>query len=87
MRLKDYGRNPKKRKAYVQQPGLLLIGIDISKSKHNACIGTKNGITQRKMTFAHSRKGFQMFEDMIRKSMFTHTCKKTLIGMEPSGIY
>jgi hypothetical protein len=59
MRLKDYGRNAKKRKQYVQQPGLLLVGIDISMAKHDACIGTKNGIIQRKITFAHSRGGFQ----------------------------
>jgi hypothetical protein len=41
MRLKDYARNPEKRKVYVQQPGLLLIGVDIIKTKHDACIGIK----------------------------------------------
>jgi hypothetical protein len=30
MRLKDYGLNPTKRKVYVQQPSLLLIGVDVS---------------------------------------------------------
>lgn len=87
MRLKDYGRNPKKRKEYVQQPGLLLIGIDVSKAKHDACIGTKDGIIQRKITFAHSREGFQMFENTMRKSMFKAKCRRVLIAMEPSGIY
>ncbi len=58
MRLKDYGRNPKKRKEHVQQPGLLLIGIDVSKAKHDACIGTKKGIIQCKLTFVHFREGF-----------------------------
>jgi hypothetical protein len=33
MRLKDYGRNPQKRNVYVQQSGLLLIGVDIIKAK------------------------------------------------------
>ena len=37
MRLKDYDRNPKKRKEYVQQSGLLLVGVDVSKAKHDAC--------------------------------------------------
>lgn len=87
MRLKDYGRNPTKRKVYVQQPSLLLIGVDISKAKHDACIGTKNGTIQRKITFAHSREGFQMFEKMIRQSMFKAKCRRVLIAMEPSGIY
>jgi hypothetical protein len=43
MRLKDYGRNPAKRKEYVSQKGLLLVGIDISKAKHDACIDTLPG--------------------------------------------
>jgi len=87
MRLKDYGRNPRKRKEYVQQSGLLLIGVDISKTKHDACIGTKNGIIQRKLTFTHTRAGFRMFENTIRKTMFKYKCKRVLIAMEPSGIY
>jgi hypothetical protein len=33
MILKDYGRNPKKRKEFIQQPVLLRIGIHISKAK------------------------------------------------------
>ena len=31
MRLKDYARNYKKRKDYVQQPGLLMMGVDVSR--------------------------------------------------------
>ena len=41
MRLKDYDRNQKKRKEYIRQSGLLLTGVDVSKAKHNACIGTQ----------------------------------------------
>ncbi|MBU4344331.1 MAG: hypothetical protein L6247_07925 [Desulfobacteraceae bacterium] len=37
MRLKNYGRNHKKRKEYIQQSGLLLVGVDVSKAKHDAC--------------------------------------------------
>ena len=48
MRLKDYARNHKRRKEYVQQPGLLLVGVDVSKSKHDACIGTQAGVICRK---------------------------------------
>ena len=32
MRLKDYGRNHKKRKEYIHQSGLLLAGGDVSKA-------------------------------------------------------
>ena len=36
MRLKDYARNYKKRKDYAQQPGLLMVGVNVSKVKHDA---------------------------------------------------
>ena len=87
MRLKDYGRNPQKHKEYVQQTGLLLIGIDVSKAKHDACIGTKRGVIQGKLTFVHCREGLQLFEKIIRKTMFKYKSKRVLIAMEPSGIY
>jgi hypothetical protein len=31
LRLKDYGRNQKKRKEYIHQNGFLLTGVDVSK--------------------------------------------------------
>ena len=33
MTLKDYAQNHTRRKQYVQQPGLLLVGVDVSKEK------------------------------------------------------
>lgn len=87
MRLKDYARNHKRRKEYVQQPGLLLVGVDVSKSKHDACIGTQAGVICRKFAFIHCREGFRLFESALRKKMFRHNCKRVLIAMEPSGIY
>ena len=33
MKLKNYGRNHKKRKEYIHQSGLLLAGVDVSKAK------------------------------------------------------
>ena len=47
MRLKDYGRNQKKRKEYIKQSGLLLVGVDVSKAKHDACIGSLEGVRCR----------------------------------------
>ena len=32
MRLKNYGRNHKKRKEYIKQSRLLLAGVDVSKA-------------------------------------------------------
>jgi hypothetical protein len=47
LRLKDYGRNQKKRKEYIHPSGLLLAGVDVSKAKHDACIGTLEGVRCR----------------------------------------
>ncbi len=43
MGLKNYGRNQKKRKEYIHQSGLLLAGVDVSKAKHDVCIGSLEG--------------------------------------------
>jgi hypothetical protein len=45
MRLKNYGRNQKKRKEYIHQSALLLVGVDVSKAKHDACIRGLKGCT------------------------------------------
>ncbi len=47
MKLKDYGKNQTKRKEYIKQSGLLLAGLDVSKAKHDACIGTLEGVMSR----------------------------------------
>jgi transposase len=87
MRLKEYGREPQKRKAYVQQSDLLLVGVDVSKAKHSACLGTQTGISCRKLEFTHTREGFQLFEQTLRDHLVKTNCRRTLIAMEPSGIY
>ncbi len=69
MRLKDYGRNHKKRKEYIHQSGILLAGVDVSKAKHDACIGTLEGVSSR-IGFANARDGFKRFEEAIKKNMF-----------------
>ena len=86
MSLKEYARIPEKRKAYVQQPGRLLVGVDVSQAKHSACIGTQTGITCRKLEFTHSREGFQRFEQTLRDGLVKNSCRRLLIAMAPSGV-
>lgn len=87
MRLTEYGRTPQQRKAYVQQADLLLVGVDVSKAKHNACMGTQRGISCRKLEFTHTREGFQLFEPTLRTHLDKNHCHRLLSAMEPSGIY
>jgi transposase len=83
MRIKDYGRNHQKRKLYVHQTDLLLVGVDVSKAKHDACFGKTN----HTISFTNNREGFQHFELTIRKNIAKTKSHKVLIAMEPSGLY
>ena len=58
MKLKNYGRNQKKRKEYIKQSGLLLVGLDVSKTKHDACIDILEGV-RCKIGFRNARDGFK----------------------------
>jgi transposase len=87
MRLPEYGRKPHTRKAYVQQPDLLMVGVDVSKAKHNACLGTQIGIGRRKLEFTHTREGIERFEQILKQQLVKNACRHVLIAMEPSGIY
>ena len=86
MRLTEYGREPHKRKEYVPQPALLLVGVDGSKAKHKACLGTQTIMSCRKLGFTHTREGFQRFEQTLRDHLVKTRCQRLLIAMEPSGI-
>lgn len=83
MRIKDSGRNHQKRKLYVQQSDLLLVGVDVSKAKHDAYFGKTN----HTISFANNRKGFQSFEETLRTNIAKTKSRKVLIAMEPSGLY
>ena len=86
MRLTEYGRNPHTRKAYVQQPNLLMVGVDVSKAKHYACLGTQTSISRRKLEFTHTREGIERFEQTLKQQLVKNACRHVLIAMEPSGI-
>jgi transposase len=87
MRLKEYGRNPNKRKEYVHQTDLLLVGVDVSKAKHNACLGTQTTVSCRKLEFTHTCDGFRRFEQALQAPLVNNGRQRILIAMEPSGIY
>jgi len=87
MRVHEYGRNSNKRKEYVHQPDLLLVGVDVSKAKHNACLGTQTTMSCRKLEFTHTREGFRRFEQALKVHLVKNGRQHILIAMEPSGIY
>jgi Transposase len=86
MRLTAYGRNPTKRKESVHQPDRLLVGVDVSKAKHHACLGTQTTLSCRKLAFAHTREGFRRFAPTRKDHRVTNRGQRLLSALEPSGI-
>ena len=74
MRLTEYGRDPHKRKEYMCQPDLLLVGVDVSKAKHNACLGTQTIISCRTLALTHARESFQRFKQTLRTHLVKTRC-------------
>jgi len=64
-----------------------MVGVDVSKAKHNACLGTQIGISRRKLEFTHTREGIERLEQTLKQQLVKNACRHVLIAMEPSGIY
>ena len=83
MRIKDYGRNYQKRKLYVQQTALLLVGVDVSKAKHDGCFGKTN----HTISFTNNREGFRRFEQTLRTNIAKTKSRKALFTFLGNFIY
>jgi hypothetical protein len=86
MRLTAYGRNPDKRKAYVYQPDLLLVGVDVSQAKHRACLGTPTTVSGRQLALTHTREGCRHCAQTLRAHLVHNPCQRLLLALEPSGM-
>lgn len=66
----------------------LLIGIDISKDKHDACVMVSSGqMINRRLGFENNLKGFQAFVKRIQDYQRTIKPNQTIIGIETTGNY
>ena len=65
VRLKDYGRNRKERKEYIHQSRLLITGKDVSKGKHDACIGALEGVRYRNVWVSVSSSALKCSRSQI----------------------
>jgi len=67
---------------------MLLVGIDVGKTRHCACFITSSGkVLRRKLFFGNTIDGFNK---LLRQTKFYQKNKnlpKVLFGMEPSGYY
>ena len=53
MRLKDYGRNQKKRKEHIHQSGLLIAGVDVGTAKHKDFRNPRSVLILQHIKFLH----------------------------------
>ena len=86
MRLHEYGRNPDQRKASVNHPDLLLVGVAVSQATPHACMGTPTTMRCRKLAFTHTRDGFSRFEQARQAHLGTNGRQRSLMAMAPSGL-
>lgn len=64
---------------------ILWVAIDISKSRHTACLRTQDRVLRRQVRFTNTRAGLEHLEAMIRRVQ--SEIQIVVLGMEPSGVY
>ena len=83
----NYNLHLEKCKLMISDPSTLIIGIDVSRLKHDVCFGTKDKVLCRKFSFTNDLFGFIKVEERIKLVCEEHKLKSVLIGMEPTSIY
>jgi hypothetical protein len=83
----DYSLHLEKCKALIDDPTTLIIGIDVSRLKHDACFGTIIKVIWQKFNFTNDLIGFGKFEEKINTLCLENGYKNVLISMEPTSTY
>ena len=83
----DYIQNLEKWKSLVKRSDTLIVGIDVSKDKHDACFGTRDSIFIKKFTFQNSVNSFEDVNKKIKGLIIEKNFSNVLIGLEPTGVY
>jgi len=66
----------------------LVVGIDISKDRHDALMRTVSGkILYKRLTFNNTREGFEMLLLAVEAVRVQHGLKEVVFGMEPTANY
>jgi transposase len=66
----------------------LVVGIDISKDRHNALMRTSGGkMLYQRLTFNNTREGFEALLLQVEAIRVQHGLKEVVFGMEPTANY
>lgn len=79
--------NLKNWKSQVLDNSTLLVGIDVSKKKHDICFGTRDKLLVRKFTIPNDVVGGTTLLAKINSLVAEHNLSKVLIGLEPTSFY
>lgn len=74
-------------KAEINKGKVLLIGVDISKKKHDCCFGVKDSVISPHFIFTNTRDGFEFLLAQIKNESMKSNCTNVIIGMEPTSNY
>ena len=83
----DYIQNLEKWKSLVKNINTLIVGIDVSKDKHDACFGTRDSIFIKKFAFQNSFNSFEDLNKKIKDLICEKKSSNVIIGLEPTGVY
>lgn len=83
----QHSRDVREWKVRMASGEVLLVGIDVGKRRHEACIGTTERVLCRRLRFAATREGLDHLERKVRNYRDQMGSMDVLVAMEPTGIY
>lgn len=76
------------RESILQRRDILMIGIDVAKRKHMACLcGPSRKVLVRSYGYSNTRPGFEDFRDVVAEVQESYGFKEVLVGLESTGLY
>jgi transposase len=66
---------------------ILIVGIDVGKNQHTACLRTAKEVLVRRLSFDNSRAGFERLQERVREAMQKQSVVECVYGLESTGNY
>jgi len=77
----------RQRKLELVKGQVLVVGVDIGKVKHFACLRGPNGMVVKGLWFANDRAGFERLRKEVDLWVQKLGLERVVVGMEPTGHY
>jgi transposase len=77
----------KHRKLNRVKGNVLIVGVDASKSKHEAAIRLPDGVVLKTISFTNDLDGFEKLEKEAQRCCERYNSRGVILGIEPTGHY